>query len=605
MFAQNYPVTSINITLPANPDPNTANWGSGASVFIINATARTGPAGIDKLLIESKILVTIKNGGNKICGSYSGSNAPASNFNTITKVWSGQNAVSLLGKSCILKPGEYMVCVQFFGLRNDLLSEEKCKPFSIRSQEPQNFIAPQTISPADGSMISEADAKKPIAFRWAPVVPKPKEEVHYILRVFEIRQGQTATAAMKSVTPILEKEVINQTQFALPSLSPYPIAKDSKYGWCVQATNKEGNSIGENNGISEASTFTSVNNYGINDEGIKKIVCDCKGEGWIKDKPVLITSGGGQPIGNVMCGGNIILSSPGSYQIIAPPYICNPANCPTTYQWTVQGPGGLTGTGTGNSFNFNFSSPGTYGVTITPHCGNYNCPPCEFKVVVKGTICECKGWMSGKPVVIQSLANQSVSNVLCGGSIGLGTTGSYQITVPDFFCNPATVCPTTYKWEVFGPVTGNGTGKPFTFNFSAAGTYTVVVTPYCGSQPCEPCKFTVVIKDGPGCNCGKWKDITVVILSNVTQASVNVKCGGTISPGNAGAYQVTASDFICLPTACLPTYKWEVFGPVSGNGTGKPFTFNFSAIGIYTIIITPYCGNVKCDPCKFEVIIKK
>jgi hypothetical protein len=115
----------------------------------------------------------------------------------------------------------------------------------------------------------------------------------------------------------------------------------------------------------------------------------------------------------------------------------------------------------------------------------------------------------------------------------------------------------------------------------------------------------VVIKDGPGCNCGKWKDITVVILSNVTQASVNVKCGGTISPGNAGAYQVTASDFICLPTACLPTYKWEVFGPVSGNGTGKPFTFNFSAIGIYTIIITPYCGNVKCDPCKFEVIIKK
>ena len=173
MYAQNYPVSSINVTLPANPDPNTANWGNGASVFIINATAKTGAAGIDKLLIESKILVTIKQGGDKICGSYSASNAPASNFNSVTRVWSGQNAVALLGKTCILKPGEYLVCVQFFGQRNDQLSEEKCKPFSIRSQEPQNFMAPQAISPADGSMISEADAKKPITFRWAPVVPKP------------------------------------------------------------------------------------------------------------------------------------------------------------------------------------------------------------------------------------------------------------------------------------------------------------------------------------------------------------------------------------------------------------------------------------------------
>jgi len=29
LFAQTYPITSINISLPSSPDANTANWGSG------------------------------------------------------------------------------------------------------------------------------------------------------------------------------------------------------------------------------------------------------------------------------------------------------------------------------------------------------------------------------------------------------------------------------------------------------------------------------------------------------------------------------------------------------------------------------------------------
>jgi len=107
MFAQNV-ITGISVTIPAKPDANTANWGTGASVFTINAATSSN---FLKQVMESKMLLTIKKGGSKFCGSYTKANAPICNFNTITKVWTGRNAVSFLGQDCILPPGDYEVCV--------------------------------------------------------------------------------------------------------------------------------------------------------------------------------------------------------------------------------------------------------------------------------------------------------------------------------------------------------------------------------------------------------------------------------------------------------------------------------------------------------------
>ena len=107
LLGQTYPITSIIISLPANPGANTANWGSGTSLFTITANAKAANGRVDGRVTESKILVTIKKGGVKICGSYTGNTAPGSNFNALTKVWSGSNAVSLLGQNCVLPAGEY------------------------------------------------------------------------------------------------------------------------------------------------------------------------------------------------------------------------------------------------------------------------------------------------------------------------------------------------------------------------------------------------------------------------------------------------------------------------------------------------------------------
>lgn len=261
-----YPITSINISLPANPDANTANWPVGTSVgtFTISALAKVNNGRIDNIVKDSRILVTIKKGGAKICGTYTQSSAPSAGFSTANKVWNGTNAISLLGQDCILQPGDYEFCVQFFGdgaVGTTAISEEKCKTFTIRSKEQINYRAPQLLIPANKTVYTAEDAKKTMTFRWTPLVPKPQEPVTYRLKVWQIMQGQTGPQAMQSNNPVFEKEVENVTSTSIirlinnSELDPTP-----SYIWTVQALNKEGKGMGNNNGMSETFVFSFEKN---------------------------------------------------------------------------------------------------------------------------------------------------------------------------------------------------------------------------------------------------------------------------------------------------------------------------------------------------------
>jgi len=261
VVGQTYPITSINISLPASPDANTANWGSGTSMFTITAATKVENGRVAPHVMESKILVTIKKGGARICGTYSGNSAPASNFSTLTKVWSGTNAVALLGQDCVLSPGDYEICVQFFGYGGAVVvpfSDEKCKTFSIRAIEQQSYQPPQAISPANGTAFKQAELQKPIVFRWIPVIPKPQDPVTYRLKVWQLMQGQTGTQAMTANQPLFTKDVDNITQTVVnnlvggPCLPPYLC----DFIWNVQALNQEGKPIGSNNGCGISATFS-------------------------------------------------------------------------------------------------------------------------------------------------------------------------------------------------------------------------------------------------------------------------------------------------------------------------------------------------------------
>ncbi|MEO9211137.1 MAG: hypothetical protein ABI208_08560, partial [Ginsengibacter sp.] len=297
--AQSYPISSITISLPPNPDAITANWGTATSMLTISAVAQSQGGRINPLVEKSKILVIIKQDGKKICGAYSTSSAPDANFNSISKVWSGSNAVGLLGKDCTLPPGNYELSVQFFradGAAIIPLSPEKTKPFTIKGNEQQSYQPPQNIMPTNGTILSVENYNKPITFRWIPIVPRPKDPITYRLRVWQLMQGQSGVQAMKANQPIITKDVDNITQAIITNLITGPCKPPymCNFVWTVQALNKDGKPLGMNEGKSEITQFS----IGSSDTKPKNELCDCGN--W---SPLIIQNAAG--IQRLECGKEI------------------------------------------------------------------------------------------------------------------------------------------------------------------------------------------------------------------------------------------------------------------------------------------------------------
>lgn len=266
LSAQNYPITSINISLPANPDANTANWGVGSNVFSINVSTKPKDGKLDPQLEECKIWVVIKKAGSIVCGTYTKNNAPNPNFTSVNKIWNGPNAVSLLGQNCTLIPGEYEVCVRFYGgPLNNPISEEKCKAFTIKSTE-VSYIKPQNILPTDNSNFNTSMASKPVNFKWTSVIPTPNEPVTYQLKVWKISNGQTAAQAINQNVPLISKDVLNVSQTSITNLiDPSCISPSScQFVWQVQALGN-GKTFGSNSGKSDFTLFkTGTENNNTN-----------------------------------------------------------------------------------------------------------------------------------------------------------------------------------------------------------------------------------------------------------------------------------------------------------------------------------------------------
>lgn len=252
-FAQTNLITGINISLPANPDANIAEWSKSMPPLMISAQTRMENGKVSPMVIESSILVSIKGNG-AVCGRYSIDNAPSSNFNSPAKVWSGETALNLLGEACVLKPGNYEFCVKFYGngAVGQVLIGESCKSFTIKETEHKTYQPPMVLAPANDTELSESDMIKPITFRWTPLIPKPQEPVTYRLKVWQLTEGQTGTQAMQVNQPIITKDVDNMTQVVINNIVDSPCKPPylCDFVWNVQALNREGNPIGENKGMS-------------------------------------------------------------------------------------------------------------------------------------------------------------------------------------------------------------------------------------------------------------------------------------------------------------------------------------------------------------------
>lgn len=256
--AQQYPVTGITISLPVNPNPKTSTWGVGTSIFSINVSTRPIAGKIDPILEGSRILVQIKKGGAKACGSYTASSAPATNFTSISKMWNGPAATSLLGEECSLTPGDYELCVRIYGgPTNTPMSEEKCKAFSIPS-EITSYNKPQNVLPIDNAIFSVSVATQPVNLKWIAVMPKPAGNITYQIKIWKINSGQTAAQAISQNLPVVTKDVLNQTQTTITNLiEPACILSTTgcQYVWQVQALGADNATYGANNGKSDFTVF--------------------------------------------------------------------------------------------------------------------------------------------------------------------------------------------------------------------------------------------------------------------------------------------------------------------------------------------------------------
>jgi hypothetical protein len=217
-----------------------------------------------------KLVIQIKQGGSRICGTA----VEAAQLIDIGSVrnFTGNELVGFLAQCPTLKSGNYIICVQFFNIDRYPISEERCRDFVVEDQVQiqQSYSPPQNISPVNEKKFTINEQSAPITFRWTPIVPKPKGAVTYRLRVWQLMQGQTGSAAMKSNGTIFEKDVNSITQAIVTNLYTGPCKPPylCDYVWNVQALDKESKPLGTNNGTSELSSWS----FGTTQSGTLKLL---------------------------------------------------------------------------------------------------------------------------------------------------------------------------------------------------------------------------------------------------------------------------------------------------------------------------------------------
>jgi hypothetical protein len=202
-----------------------------------------------------KLVLQIKQGNSKICGNNIQAATVLDAFSV--KNFSANELVGLLTPCQKLASNNYTICAQFFNIDNYPISKEVCKDFMVGDMM-ITYTAPQNTSPANEKKFTDKTIKAPITFRWIPVTPRPATAVTYILRVWQLMQGQTGMQAMKANDPIAEKQITNINFVIISNLNTPPCKPPylCDFVWNVQALDKDEKPIGKSNGTSELFFFS-------------------------------------------------------------------------------------------------------------------------------------------------------------------------------------------------------------------------------------------------------------------------------------------------------------------------------------------------------------
>ena len=236
---------TVKSTLPGTVD----SWLSTPGALVL--TAQKVPSA---QLREPMMVLQIRSGPAIICGNTTATPKRIDPFDV--RVFNTADLTSMLSNCHELKAGTYTICVQFFNIDKVAISREVCKEFKVEDAAVE-YSPPTLITPDNGKKFSAQELQTVVMFRWTPLVPKPKEPVTYRLKVWQLMQGQNGTTAMRSNQPIVTKDVDNITQATVSAIYTGPCKPPylCDYIWNVQALNRTGKPMGNNNGTSEPYTF--------------------------------------------------------------------------------------------------------------------------------------------------------------------------------------------------------------------------------------------------------------------------------------------------------------------------------------------------------------
>lgn len=504
--AQQNMISSITISMPPTVPANTNDWATALPPVSITAQAKLDSSrGLSPDVQESRILVTIKNNGSIICGEYTPTTSPMAGFNSIVRNWRGGDIEKLIGtRACVLKPGQYTLCVQFFNYEGKQLSEERCKPFTIIGDVAtgdEKYTPPQAIMPADGKVFTEKEIKTSLSFRWTPVVPKPQGKVFYTIKIIEISEGQTGASALKISVPLMEKEVTDITQLSGINfnLGSYKIQKNSRFGWYVEAVDANNKMYGR----SEVNTF-----------GIISTTTSCACANWPATLAYEFDNdyvNMPRTTGNVSSNGVIISANNGFLHfpnIVSP---CSNTSCADTVFYSLYHPDNtpiledMDYLNSGILVEMPCSAIGNYKIKIYSKCGATVCspfivyvskpcppppPPCNPNCSFTGKI-----WGDGFA--------SSGSTFNCGEIVNLKCNTSYQGGVSLTCTSPAS------STLINNGVVRNNTGQvlaginSYNYNFTLPGNYTVTYfKSNAAGQVCDSCViYFNVTCPSFNCNC--------------------------------------------------------------------------------------------------------
>ncbi|RKY60067.1 MAG: hypothetical protein DRP94_01660 [Candidatus Latescibacterota bacterium] len=167
-----------------------------------------------------------------------------------------------------LPEDEYTICVIAYRVLDGWVDEEH--PLGQDSERFYiiAFSPPSLVSPEDGQVLSSRD----FPLEWESATDAPNFEVHYHLRMYEVLDGQTPQEAAEANRPFYERELVSQVCLVYPPDAP-DLVPGQQYAWYVQATDSDGDPLGENEGKSEVRSFWYMFGGGSEVlEGIERLV---------------------------------------------------------------------------------------------------------------------------------------------------------------------------------------------------------------------------------------------------------------------------------------------------------------------------------------------